>query len=47
MHDPDRRAKPTDSGHNLMRQSRLTQGSMTDENGRFLEVVSAPLPLGR
>jgi hypothetical protein len=27
MPDPDRRVKPTDTGHNLMQQSRLTQGS--------------------
>jgi hypothetical protein len=40
--DPDRRVRPTDKGPNLMRQSRLTEGTMGEGNGRFLEVVSAP-----
>src|SRR5438552_6417886 len=40
--DADRRVKSTDTGPNLLRGSQLTEGSMGEANGRFLEVVSAP-----
>jgi hypothetical protein len=42
IHDRDRRLDPTDSSPNLIRGSTLTEGSFSDANRNFLEVVSAP-----
>jgi hypothetical protein len=44
-HDPARKTKASDSGDNIIRQDRSTEGAFKYSDNTFLEVVSAPFAL--